>query len=197
MSRRLGLVAAGCAALIAMGPGGPAAASNLYKDGVWAALASDRPAARVGDSLTVIIDETSTATNSARNGARKQSHFGGQVAGGSSFNTSGSLEMGSGFEGSGQTERVHKMIAQISVVVDEVLSNGDLHVTGAQALKINGEHTNIRIKGRVRPADIASDNSVLSTRLADATIDYDGTGFIDSNDRPGIVTRALSWLGLP
>ena len=105
--------------------------------------------------------------------------------------------MGSGFDGSGQTQRGHKMLAQISVVVDAVLPNGDLHVTGAQALKINGERTNIRLKGRIRPADIDSENAVQSTRLADAVIDYDGTGFIDGNVRPGLLTRAFSSLGLP
>jgi len=174
-----------------------AAAADLYSPSVWPALASDRPASRVGDSLTVVIDETSTASDSARNGTKKTSHFGGQIGAGSSLNGSASLDMGSNFDGSGQTQRVHKMVASISVVVDEILPNGDLHVSGAQALKINGERTNIRLKGRVRPADIDSDNTVLSTRLADATIDYDGTGFIDNNVRPGILTRVVSWLGLP
>jgi flagellar L-ring protein precursor FlgH len=176
---------------------GSASAEDLFKPGVWAALASDRPAARVGDSLTVIIDEVSTASGSARNGSKRSSHFGGQVGNGSSLNASGSLDLGSSFDGSGQTQRVHKMVAQISVVVDAVLPNGDLHVTGAQALKINGERTNIRLKGRVRTADIDSDNSVLSTRLADAAIDYDGAGFVDSSSRPGLLTRAFNWLGLP
>ena len=174
----------------------PGEADNLYAKTTWAALASDRPASRVGDSLTVVIDETSTASNSARSGAKKTSHLGAQLAG-AGANGSPSLDLGSGFDGSGQTQRVHKMLAQISVVVDAVLPNGDLHVTGAQALKINGERTNIKVAGRVRPADIDNDNSVLSTRLADATIIYDGTGFIDGNVRPGLLSRLFTWLGLP
>jgi len=79
--------------------------------------------------------------------------------------------------------------------VDGILPNGDLHVSGAQELNINGDKTNIRIKGRVRLADIAN-NAVLSNRLADATIDYDGSGFVSSSARPGLLTRIINWLGL-
>lgn len=197
MSRIMQALGASVLMAVILGTAPPAFAANLYANGAWASMASDRPPTRVGDSLTVIIDEVSTASGTAANKARKSSHFGGSLNASSAFNGSGSLDLGSGFDGSGQTQRGDKIIAQISVVVDSILPNGDLHVTGAQALKINGEHTNIRVKGRVRAADIDGDNTVLSTRLADAVIDYDGTGFIDRNNKPGIITRALSWLGLP
>jgi flagellar L-ring protein FlgH len=172
-----------------------ASSADLFTSGNWPAMASDRPALKAGDSLTIVIDETSTASNSAKSGSSKKSHFGGIFSFGAV--QSGSLDMGTDYSGSGQTQRVHKMIAEISVVVVSVLANGDLVVSGTQAIKINGEHTNIRLKGRVRPADISADNTVLSTRLADAVIDYDGSGFIDSNNRPGLLTRFFNWLGLP
>jgi flagellar L-ring protein precursor FlgH len=183
------------AAFVALAAGA-AVGANLYSEGNWAALAADRPATRVGDTITVVIDETSTASNSAHNSATKTSHFGGALST-SGPNGNGALDLSSGFSGDGQTQRVHKMVAEISVTVEEVLPNGDLRVSGSQALKINGERTNIRLKGRVRPADIDDDNTVLSTRLADATIDYDGAGFIDNNVKPGLLTRIFSWLGLP
>ncbi len=88
------------------------------------------------------------------------------------------------------------MVAQISVVVDKVMPNGDLHVEGAQALKINGEKTNIHVSGTVRLADITSGNAVLSSSLADAIIDYDGAGFVSASSEPGLITRALNWLDL-
>jgi flagellar L-ring protein precursor FlgH len=183
--------------LLSLGIPNAAATADLYRPGTWAALASDRPAAKVGDSLTVIIDEVSSASDSASSGTKKKSHVGAQIAATPSFNVAGSLDMGSGYSGSGQTQHTHKMVAQLSVVVDAVLPNGDLHVTGSQALKVNHEKTNIRLSGRVRTADIDSNNTVLSTRLADAVIDYDGSGFIDRNNRPGLFTRILSWIGLP
>jgi flagellar L-ring protein FlgH len=178
-------------------PALPVTAADLYQHGRWSSLAGDRAASEVGDSLTVLVAETSVASNSAQNASKKSSHFGGAISADAAFNHVGSLDLGSGFDGSGQTSRQQKMVAQISVVVDEVLANGDLRVSGVQALKINGEHTNIRLRGRVRRADIGSDNTVLSTRLADAVIDYDGAGFVARGARPGILTRVFDFLGLP
>ena len=95
----------------------------------------------------------------------------------------------------GCTGRSGGMVAQISVTVESVLPNGDLKVAGEQQLNINGDKTNIRIRGRVRQADI-SNNAVLSNRLADAMIDYDGTGFVTNSAKPGLVARIFNWLGL-
>jgi flagellar L-ring protein precursor FlgH len=177
--------------------GGLAAAADLYHAGDWPALAADRRAKEVGDSLTVLIDETAVASNSTTNDAKKASHTGGQLTAGTTFNKSANLDLSHTFDGAGQTGRADKIVAQISVIVDRVLPNGDLHVTGVQALKINGERTNIRVSGRVRPSDIARDNSVPSTRLADASIDYDGAGFASSSAKAGLITRLLNKIGLP
>jgi flagellar L-ring protein precursor FlgH len=88
------------------------------------------------------------------------------------------------------------MVAQISVRVDQVYPNGDLGISGAQALNISGERTNIRIRGRVRPTDISGNNTVPSARIAEAVIDYDGTGFVSRSARPGLVQRIFRFLGL-
>ena len=77
-----------------------------------------------------------------------------------------------------------------------VLPNGDLEIAGAQRLNINRERTVIRVRGRVRPTDISADNMVLSSRIADASIDYDGAGFVTRSGRPGLVTRIFNFLGL-
>jgi flagellar L-ring protein precursor FlgH len=173
----------------------PAQAADLFKNDNWAAMASDRSAHKVGDILTVVVYESSTATDSANSSSDKSSQFGGQIAADSKFNHSGNLSLQSQSNDSGTTGRSGGMVAQISVTVDGVLPNGDLHVSGSQELNINGDKTNIRIKGRVRSADI-SNNAILSNRLADATIDYDGEGFVSSSARPGLLTRLINWLGL-
>ena len=173
-----------------------AAGADIYAQGAWSALASDRAADRVGDTLTIVIYENSAASNSAQNGTSKTSRLGGQISAGSSFNEAAQLNLNGGFEGSSQTGRVGKMMAQISVSVVEVLPNGDLRVAGEQVLNVNGDRTRIKLKGRVRRADISGNNTVLSTRLAEAAIDYDGTGFVSRGARPGIVSRIFNWLGL-
>ena len=193
---RAGVPALAAAAAILLSAAHAEAADLFQQGGSWASLAGDRAAARVGDALTVIIDENSAASNSAQNASNRTSHLGGQITGGA-FSRSGSLDLGSAFGGQGQTARSHKMVAQFSVVVEQVLPNGDLIVSGAEALRVNGERTNIRVKGRVRPEDIGSDNTILSTRLADAVIDYDGAGFVASSARPGLLTRIFNWIGVP
>ena len=174
----------------------PVAAEDLYAKGEFAALASDRQAAQVGDILTVLIFESATATNSSQNGTDRQTRVAGQVQGGQTFNESGALSVSGEFDNRGQTTRSGRIVAQISVIVEEVLPNGDLRVAGEQVLNLNGERTRLKLRGRVRRADIGAGNTVVSSRLANATIDYDGSGFVSRSASPGIVGRIFNFLGL-
>lgn len=173
-----------------------AGAQDLYRHDNWAALASDRRAAAIGDIVTVIVLENATAANSVQTGSRRESRVGGDLNIGTVVNGSAGLGLRGTFDGAGQTARSGRMVAQISVRVEQVYPNGDLGVAGAQALNIGGERTNIRIRGRIRPADISSGNTVLSGRIADAVIDYDGRGFASRSARPGFVQRIFRFLGL-
>jgi flagellar L-ring protein precursor FlgH len=194
-SYALGLAGAAIAGL-ALGPL-RASATDLYAPSNWSAMVSDRAARRVGDSLTVIVYENATAQNTTQTAAQRGTQVGGQLNMGSAAQKNAQLNLNSNFDTTAQASRSGKLVAQITVVVDEVLSNGDLHIAGQQDLDIGGERTKISVKGRVRTADIATDNTVLSTRLADAKIEYDGKGLVSGNAKPSIVSRALSWLGLP
>lgn len=187
------------AALVLLPAANSAMADDLYRHDNWPALASDRRAGAVGDILTVVVLENSTAANTAQTGTSRDTRLGGNISAGhsgSGINEGASLGLSGSFGGNGQTSRSGRMVAQISVRVDSVYPNGDLGISGAQALNISGERTNIRIRGRVRPADIAGDNSVLSARIADAQIDYEGSGFVSRSARPGLFQRIFSFLGL-
>jgi flagellar L-ring protein precursor FlgH len=188
-------VAAGIVAALTFASGS-ARAADLYNPGAFSSMVSDRHAERLGDTLTVIINETSTATNSNKTSSAKSSNHGGLFGIGASTNQSVQLGLNNNFDGSGQTNHAGKIVAQVSVVVDQLMPNGDLHVAGFQSLDINGEHTRIRLSGLVRVADISSTNSVPSSSLADAVIDYDGKGFVARSAKPGIVSRIFGWLGL-
>lgn len=180
-----------CAAAICGAQGAELANNN------WSALASDRVARKVGDVLTVLVYQSSTAENAVESRSTRDTNIHGQIQAGTNFNKSASLDVGGGSDNSGSTSRSGQMVAEITVNIDEVLPNGDLRVSGAQVLNINGERTSIRVKGRVRPDDISASNTVLSSRLADASIDYDGQGFVSRSAAPGIITRIFNWLGLP
>lgn len=162
----------------------------------WTALASDRSATSVGDGLTVVILETSSAASSTQSGARRDTRLAGSISAGGQIQESGGFGVQGAFDGRGQIARSGRLIGQIGVTVQEVLPNGDLRVSGAQTLEIDGERTAIRLTARVRPADIDGDNTVLSSRLADAHIAYDGEGSLSRSGEPGLIHRLLSWLGL-
>ncbi|HLF22353.1 MAG TPA: flagellar basal body L-ring protein FlgH, partial [Burkholderiales bacterium] len=82
------------------------------------------------------------------------------------------------------------------VVVQAVEVNGDLRVKGKQDISVNDEVQTLLVEGRVRQQDIGANNTVLSTRLSDAKISYTGDGLLAEKQRPGILTRFLSWLRL-
>jgi flagellar L-ring protein FlgH len=174
----------------------PLCAEDLYKADNWPALAADRKAGQIGDILALLVVENNQASNSVTKGSRKRNSIDIGVDTSLDFEESGSATIGGSYEGRGENARTDRMIARLSVTVVEVYPNGDMRVSGLQRLKINGETTTININGRVRRDDIAADNSVLSWRLADAVIDYDGKGFASRSAKPGVLTKIFSWLGL-
>lgn len=174
----------------------PSAADNLYGKGNWPALAADRRAEQVGDTITVIVAENQQASNVVSSGSRKRHAIDGELKAGSSFDKSAGVGLGGTYDGRGESGRSDRVLAQLSATVSEVLPNGDLQVVGSQRLKINGQTSIFKVSGRVRREDIANDNTVLSSRIADAVIDYNGKGFASDSAKPGIVTRIFSFLGL-
>ena len=97
-------------------------------------------------------------------------------------------------QGRGQTGQSNSLIGEISVTVAEVCPNGTMRVRGEKLLRINRGNETIRISGIVRPGDIAADNRVPSTRVADAQIDYVGRGEIARASRQGWLQRFFSIL---
>ncbi|MBS0253869.1 MAG: flagellar basal body L-ring protein FlgH [Proteobacteria bacterium] len=195
--------ASGWAALALIGSAlaGPARADNLYKGGNWPAMASDRKASRVGDLLTIQVVANNSASNSVTQGTKKSTTAGAGLnasrsAGSSDLARSGGVDFAGQYDGQGTSGRANRMAAQLSATVGEVLPNGDMIVSGWQMLNISGEKTNIKVTGRVRQEDISADNAVLSSRLADARIEYDGKGFTSRGALPGVVTQIFSLLGI-
>jgi flagellar L-ring protein precursor FlgH len=144
----------------------------------------------------VLIAESATASGTTLNSLSKKTSATGAISSGASHLVGrGALNLDSGYDGAGQSVRSDKMVASISVTVVGVAANGDLIVAGEQALNVNGERTHIRVHGRARRVDISSANTILSTRLADAQIDYNGAGVIGRGARPGLLSRLLTGFG--
>jgi len=184
------------AGILALTPASAPAAGtdNLYRGPGWPAVASDRRASQVGDLLTVLIHQSAESVNTAQSSAGRSTNIGGSIAAGS-LNETGELSLGSSHRGGGELRRSERIAAQITVAVQQVLPNGDLVVAGGQWMRINGNRTHIGIRGRVRPDDISSHNTVISLRVADAAINYDGRGFVSRSAQPGLISRIFSFLG--
>ena len=174
----------------------PVLAVSLYKDeSNFRSLTSDKRAYRVGDMLTVLVMENSSATANANTTAEKR---GGLLFGWKATNRSenSSLQLGDTFGGKGQIQRSGKLLAQLTVTVREIDPTGLLHVSGEQKILVNDEKQEITLHGKVRPIDVLDNNTVLSTRLADARISYIGDGILSEKQHAGLITRFLTWLGI-
>lgn len=98
------------------------------------------------------------------------------------------------FEGEGETLRRGNLTARVSAQVVEVFPNGNMRIHGTQVVTINGENQLLTVAGIARPFDIAADNSIDSSRLAEARIEYTGRGVMSDVQRPGWGSRLLSWV---
>jgi flagellar L-ring protein precursor FlgH len=171
----------------------PVAADSLLNRDVYRPLVADQRAYRPGDNLTVLITETASASATAKTVTNKK----GGVTGSASANddsVSAGANLGEEFTGGGSVERTGRLLGQITVVVQAVVGSGDLLVKGEQEILVNDDKQWISVEGRVRPSDVRSDNTVLSTRIGDARIKYSGNGLLAEKQKPGILTRFLSWL---
>lgn len=97
----------------------------------------------------------------------------------------------SGFSGEGDTARKGELNGQISVRVTREMPNGDLFLEGTKVVLVNNEEYHLYISGLVRPTDISPDNSVASTRFADAQVEFTGRGDIADQQRKGWLARVV------
>jgi flagellar L-ring protein FlgH len=173
------------------------AAQDMRKNAM-SSLFSDQKGSREGDAVTVLVVESSLAANQSETSAGKKSDIGFSASGNFDDASLGSIELGlnskNSFNGSGTTKSSGVIKTKISATVDSVLNNGNLLIKGSKKITINGEEQVMSIKGIVRPADIMSDNSVLSYNISDAEIMFQGSGLIDNAQKPGWLTRFFHWL---
>lgn len=97
------------------------------------------------------------------------------------------------FDGEGSTTRNNSLTAVVPARVTDVLPNGNLVLFGRREVVINSEKTLISLTGVIRPEDIASQNTILSTSMSDAKIEYIGKGAISDKNQPGWLVRLMNW----
>jgi flagellar L-ring protein precursor FlgH len=169
----------------------------IYQAGQEMALFADLKARRVGDVLTVVLNEATTASKNAETKTSKTTAISdtGPTIFGKSIMTKGvpildtTLSGSHAFDGVGTASQGNSFVGSLTVTVTEVESNGNLVVVGDKNLKLNQGDEFIHISGVVRPADVATNNTVTSDKIADAHISYSGKGIIANANTMGWLTR--------
>jgi len=181
---------------VVVAPQAVATGGSLYRAGPGLNLYSDRRARDVGDLLTINLIENTTAQTTATTSVDKSSEIGmaaPNIAGaaltyGGRDLLSASVNGERGFSGNGNSAQSNRLQGSLTVTVVQRLPNGNLVVQGQKNMRLNQGDELVQIQGIVRAADINPDNSVPSSRVADARIAYGGRGAIAQSN-------SMGWLG--
>ncbi len=175
-------------------------------------LYADVKAREVGDIVTVIIEESSAVNREAAQKSAKSTTGGGsasfqhptvetsdEVIGGA-WNKMTlpefSWTLKNDFSGGGELSSKEDFTSTMSARVLDVLPNGNLLLEGHRTVQLQQEKVQVTLTGTVRPKDISSDNTVSSSRLADASIRYDTQGPLVRDQQRGLFTKMVNWLNL-
>ena len=159
-------------------------------------LFADSKARRVGDTLTILINETASAasTASTKNSKNEGLNYGPGFGPFLHIIPGFGLTGGINSTASGSTNRSDNLSARIAVTVRQILPNGNLMIEGKRRVGMNAETQEITLTGTVRPQDIAFDNTIASPLVADAQIKYDGKGPVGDKQHDGIISRLFKFL---
>ncbi|GGK72631.1 flagellar basal body L-ring protein FlgH [Amphritea balenae] len=165
-----------------------ATSNSLYGDG---------RAHRVGDIITVVLQESTSSKKSNKTSVDKENAqtiasptvfgfepkvFGKPLSASTGTSTTA-------FEGEGKSDMSNSLSGNITVTVHDVLPNGLMVVKGEKWLTLNQGDEYIRVSGLIRPQDISTSNSVVSTQLADARITYSGSGALHDSNSMGWLSK--------
>ncbi len=181
-----------CIALV-LSLAGSASAGSLWNDNAnW--FADARPG-RVGDIVTVLVNEQTDAKDEATMDVSKttnnninEGQDGTGILGfirGLTFTTTNSAA------GDGSSERKHHATATLACIVTEVLPNGNLVIEGTRDIRTSEETLQLQLVGVIRPQDVNADNQINSRLVANAEISVKGRGVITRSQKPGIITQLL------
>ena len=183
----------------------PATSGAIYQDGIDVRLFEDLRAHRVGDIITIRLNENTTASKSSSTATSKSGDadiatpniLGQDVSRDGNPILSAALSSEAEFSGEGSSAQSNSLDGDITVTVIQRLPNGNLMIRGEKWVTLNQGDEFIRLSGIIRPADIAPDNSVASSRVADARITYSSKGVLAAANKMGWLQRFLQSMWFP
>jgi len=168
---------------------------SLFQDSYANNLYSDIKAHRVGDIITVYLEESTSASKQAGTSFDKNNSYSVEIEditlpstsenGVTIYGGGGEGTQKSSFSGDSGTDQSNSLKGSITVNVTRVLSNGNLEIRGEKWLMLNNGEEFIRIKGVIRSQDVGADNSISSTHIANSRIQYGGTGDFANTQKQG------------
>jgi len=166
---------------------------------------TDRKAQRVGDIVTVLISESSSATKEASTSTSRNTKMSASIPNFFGFENDAlwnghnpidltnlvNADFANGFDGNGTTSRQEDLTASLTTQVVGKYPNGQLKIRGGKEVMVNSEVQIIYLTGIIRPVDITSANTVSSTKILNARISYTGKGSLSDKQSPGWAMRVL------
>ncbi len=165
---------------------------------------ADNNAHKIGDIITIVINEASVGNTKSDMAREKELTIGGAPGNGQSKGTmlnklarmiplfGAEITGKSDVSTTSDQKKSSSLIATISVVVKSITAEGNLLLEGEKEVKINTEKQRIVIKGIARPDDVTSDNTIMSDKIANAEIMYTGKLSLSDKKHPGFLKRAVT-----
>ena len=178
-----------------------APAASLWPAEASRGMMADRRASRVGDILTVVVSEIATASSAQTKSSNRDSsledaigQFIYSAATSGRLTSRGELPASNAtgkatYSGGGQVNNSQSLIARAAVLVTDVLPNGNLVIAGARQVTFSGETQYVVLRGLVRPDDVSSGNTVLSSNVADARVEFLSEGSLTEAQKRGWLSK--------
>jgi flagellar L-ring protein precursor FlgH len=158
---------------------------------------SDRKASRAGDILTIVVNESVAAQNSQSTKSTRDSSINDAVTSFLFPNTGAhkgalpSIQLGgkAAYDGGGDISNTQTLTSRAAVLVTDALANGNLVIEGVRIVTFSGETQYVVLHGLVRPDDIGSDNTIQSSNIADARVEFVAEGALTDAQKRGWLSK--------
>ncbi|MCL5019752.1 MAG: flagellar basal body L-ring protein FlgH [Patescibacteria group bacterium] len=163
-------------------------------------LFADVKANRVGDIITLVVSENTSSSNlnNTQTDKRAELTMNNQAGTGALKNLipgfGASSTNRNRFQGTGSVSSNSQLTSRMSTRIVKILENGYYMIEGSKEVETNGEKSTMSVTGIIRPEDIASNNTILSSQVAELQVFLTGKGVSTQGNRPGIFTRILNWI---
>ncbi len=174
-------------------------------------LFNDNVAKNLGDIITVVLQEKTDASKNVGTNYKKENNiraealnFFGAAAKFSplkalpfinptkSDDLSATVNNGTEFKGGGDSTQSNKLDGEISVTITQILPNKNYYISGEKWVTLAGGNEYVRVRGIIRPEDISPNNTISSQKIADARIEYSGSGNVHQGSQPGWLSRIFN-----